>query len=140
MKKRSMSLLRSSVAIIIVALLFVSPPQSCFAQQAEERPNFIFIFADDVGFGDLKCYGHPYAVTDNLDRLAREGTSFRQFHTTGNVCPNSRAGFMTSRNPSWYPNYTKDYGFLGTPTVTKILHDAGYTVGHVGKWNIGPGE
>ena len=102
-------------------------------------PNIIFLFADDVGFGDLACYGHPYAITPNLDRLAKEGTLFRQFHVTGSVCPTSRAGFMTSRNPSWFPNYTADFGFLNTMTITKLLHDyGGYFVGHIGKWNIGP--
>jgi len=105
-----------------------------------KRPNFVFIFSDDVGFGDpaSPAYGHPYALTPNLDRLASEGTSFRQVHMTGNVCPISRAGLMTSRNPSWFPNYTDDFGFLGTLTLQQFLHDSGYTVGHIGKWNIGP--
>ena len=123
-------------AVTVLLLLF-----STFAmgqRDADERPNFIFIFLDDLGLGDLKSYGHPYAITDNLDRVATEGTSFYEFHNTGNVCPTSRAGFMTSRNPSWFPNYSEEYGFMGTQTVTKLLHDGGYIVGHVGKWNIGP--
>ena len=104
---------------------------------SSERPNFILIFCDDLGFGDLASYGHPYAETPNLDRLASQGTSFRQFHVNGNVCPVTRAGLMTSRNPSWFPNYTGDYGFLGQTTVTNVLQDAGYLTAHVGKWNIG---
>lgn len=105
--------------------------------QESARPNFIFIFADDIGFGDLKPYGHPYAITENINRLAREGTIFRQVHMTGNVCPTSRCGIMTSRNPSLFPNPTGTYGFRGVPTVTKLLQNAGYTTGHIGKWNIG---
>jgi len=105
--------------------------------EAQDRPNFVFIFADDLGFGDLACYGHPYADTPNLDRLAAEGSLFRQFHVNGNVCPITRAGLMTGRNPSWFPNYTEDYGFMGATTVTNILQDAGYVTGHIGKWNIG---
>jgi N-acetylgalactosamine-6-sulfatase len=109
-------------------------------QQPPPRPNFILIFADDLGFGDLGCYGHPYAKTPNIDRLAKEGTLFRQFNVNGNVCPVTRAGLMTSRNPSWFPNFTEDYGFLNATTITKILKNAGYVTGHVGKWNIGPNE
>ena len=96
---------------------------------ADERPNFLLIFCDDIGFGDLASYGHPYAKTLNLDRLAAEGTSFRQFHVSGNVCPVTRAGLMSSRNPSWYPNYTEDFGFMGQKTITNILKDAGYYTG-----------
>ena len=96
---------------------------------ADERPNFLLIFCDDIGFGDLASYGHPYAETPNLDRLAAEGTSFRQFHVNGNVCPVTRAGLMSSRNPSWYPNYTEDFGFMGQKTVTNVLKDAGYYTG-----------
>ena len=102
-------------------------------------PNIIFLFADDVGYGDITTYGHPYTKTPNLDKLASQGTQFHQFHNTGNVCPTSRAGFMTSRNPSWYPNFTQDYGFLNAITITQLLKEqAGYYVGHIGKWNIGP--
>lgn len=103
-----------------------------------QRPNIIFIATKDLGYGDLASYGHPYAVTPNLDRLAREGTSFWNFHTTGSVSSTSTAAFMASRNPSWYPNYTVDFGFLGTLTITEMLKQAGYYVGHIGGWNFGP--
>jgi len=119
-------------------LLLFSPPPRVLVHAQPERPNFLFIFADDLGFGDLACYGHPYADTPNLDRLAAEGTLFRQFHVNGNVCPITRAGLMTGRNPSWFPNYTDDYSFLGATTIMNILQDEGYTTGHIGKWNIGP--
>lgn len=105
----------------------------CVVVQAQSRsPNFVFLFADDLGFGDLACYGHPYAKTPNLDRLAAQGTLFRQFHVNGNVCPVTRAGLMTGRNPSWFPNYTDQYSFMGATTITNILHDAGYVTGHIG--------
>jgi len=119
---------------VFLVICILQPP----ALLAQSQPNFVFIFADDLGFGDLACYGHPYADTPNLDRLAAEGTLFRQFHVNGNVCPVTRAGLMTGRNPSWFPNYTDDYSFMGATTITNILQDAGYTTGHIGKWNIGP--
>lgn len=110
------------------------PPTSSFST---DRPNFVFIFTDDIGYGDLACTGHPYARTPNIDRLAREGVIMTQFHVNGNVCPHSRAGIMTGRNPSWFPNYTAQHGFMGRTTITNLLQNAGYRTGHVGKWNIG---
>ena len=50
------------------------------------RPNFVFIYADDLGFGDLACYGHPYAKTPALDKLASEGTRFTQAYAGGQTC------------------------------------------------------
>ena len=102
------------------------------------QPNILFIFQDDLGFGDLGCYGHPYAETPNLDKLANEGTLFRNFHVSGITCNPSRTGFMTSRHPASFPNYMAAFGFQGVPTVTEMLRDNGYTVAHVGKWHIGP--
>ena len=98
------------------------------------QPNIILILMSDLGFADLASYGHPYAETPNLDRFAREGTSFMNFHTTGDAPASSFPGWLTSRNPSWFPNYTADFGFLGTMTVMEMMKDAGYYVGHVGRW------
>ena len=92
-----------------------------------------------MGLGDLACYGHPYARTPNLDRLASEGTRFTRFYVAGATCNPSRSGFMSSRNPATLPNYNQDFGFPESHiTITKLLHDAGYKTGHVGKWHIGP--
>jgi len=63
----------------------------CWARQ----PNIVFILADDLGYGDLACYGHPYAQTPHLDKLASEGTRFQRFYVTGVTCCPSRTGFMT---------------------------------------------
>jgi N-acetylgalactosamine-6-sulfatase len=109
----------------------------CLTKSAFSKPNVIIIFTDDIGWGDLSCTGHPYAETPSICRLAEEGTIFENFYVTGNVCPHSRTGLMTSRNPSWFPNYTAEYGFMGALTVTNLMKDAGYHTGHLGKWNIG---
>lgn len=116
-----------------------SCPQDCGNCQLD-RPNIVFIFADDLGYGDLASYGHPYSRTPNLDRLAEQGTQFHRFYVTGVTCNPSRTGFMTSRHPASYANYTADFGFQDRNTITELLGKAGYTVGHFGKWHIGNNE
>ena len=59
------------------------------------KPNILFIFADDWGWGDLSCHGHPYVKTPNIDRLAREGTDFHRFTVASGVCSPSRTAVMT---------------------------------------------
>mgnify|MGYP006282274071 CR=1 FL=1 len=118
-----------------------------------QRPNFVFIFADDWGWGDLGCYGHPHIQTPNLDRLASEGTLFSQFYVCSGVCSPSRAAVMTGQFPARHgihghfasadmnerrgmPNCLDP----GAPTYTRLLREAGYSVGHFGKWHLGHGE
>ena len=101
-------------------------------------PNIVFILADDLGWGDLGAYGHPYARTPNIDSLAAEGTMFHRFYVTGHTCQPSRAGFMTSRSPNTFVNYeTWKVGFQGRMTITELLNNHGYATGHFGKWHIG---
>ena len=104
---------------------------------AAEKPNIVFILADDLGYADLACYGHPYARTPALDQLAREGTAFRNFHVTGVTCCPSRTGFMTSKFPATYKKYPADHGFGDRVTITQLLRENGYRTGHFGKWHIG---
>jgi arylsulfatase A-like enzyme len=106
--------------------------------RAAEKPNVVFILADDLGFGDLACYGHPYARTPSLDQLAREGTRFRQFNVTGVTCCPSRTGFMTSKFPATFHGYPANAGFGDRITITELLKKQGYRTGHFGKWHIGP--
>jgi hypothetical protein len=89
---------------------------------APPKPNVVFILADDMGWGDLHCYGHPYAKTPNIDKLAAEGTRFQQFYATGVTCCPSRTGFMTSWLPARYPTYPANGGFAERVTITELLH------------------
>ena len=75
---------------------------SIFATAAEPppKPNIVFIFADDWGWGDLSCHGHPWLKTPNLDRLASEGTDFQQFNVLNPVCSPSRTAVMTGHYPA----------------------------------------
>ena len=104
------------------------------------RPNFVFIFADDLGFGDLACYGHPYAKTPALDKLAREGTRFTQAYAGGQTCNPARTAIMTGMFPPRFAKGTGWNGFGDRVTVTELLKKAGYTTGHFGKWHIGNRE
>ena len=103
-----------------------------------QKPNIIFIFADDLGYGDLGCYGHPYAKTPSLDRLAKEGTRFTQAYVTGVTCCPSRTGMMTGKYPATFAKYMSDHGFGDRVTITELLKRNGYRTGHFGKWHIGP--
>jgi N-acetylgalactosamine-6-sulfatase len=128
MKRSLVTLGFFSLALMLVA---------SFAQ-AQEKPNVVFILADDLGYGDLGCYGHPYAQTPNINSLAKDGTRFTRFYATGVTCQPSRVGFMTSRHPCSFERRVGDYGFDGRPTITELLNKNGYATGHFGKWHIGP--
>ena len=128
-------------------------PAAALAAGEPRRPNILFILTDDQGWADAKFAGHPYVQTPNLDRLARQGTWFRQFYVAGTVCSPSRCGFMTSHYPARHQIHghfadhalnqarsMPDWLDPAVPTVTKLLRDAGYATGHFGKWHLGGGE
>ena len=125
-----------------LCLLIVLAFATFFELHAEDktviRPNIIFLLADDSGDADFGCYGHPYARTPNIDKLAAEGTRFTQFYATGVTCCPTRTGLMTSKWPSSYPTYPANGDFGDRVTITELLHKHGYTTGHFGKWHIGP--
>jgi arylsulfatase A len=114
--------------------------------QSARQPNFIIILADDLGYGDLSCYGHPTIRTPNLDRMAVEGTRFTQFYVAANVCTPSRAALLTGRLPIRNGIFGKRAVFFpnsanGLPhsemTIAKALKSKGYQTGIVGKWHLG---
>ena len=77
-------LLALSIALALLGSVSV-------VQAKETQPNILFIFADDWGWGDLSCHGHPYVKTPNIDRLAKEGTDFHRFSVASGVCSPSRS-------------------------------------------------
>lgn len=131
------------VRLSTILLLFAS------AAAAEERPNILFIFADDWGWGDLSCHGHPYIKTPNIDRLAKEGTDFHRFTVASGVCSPSRTAVMTGHFPAryninghfaWVPSNAKrgmpDWLDPNAPSLPRILRNAGYATAHYGKWHL----
>jgi len=107
------------------------------------QPNIIMIYADDLGYGDLGCYGHPTIKTPNLDRMASEGLRFTQFYSAAPVCTPSRAALMTGRLPvrSGLSRVLFPYSDGGIPdseiTIAESLRAAGYRTACVGKWHLG---
>ncbi|QDT01970.1 Arylsulfatase [Rubripirellula lacrimiformis] len=113
------------------------------------RPNIVFIFADDWGWGDLGCHGHPYVKTPNIDRLAREGTDFHRFTVASGVCSPSRTSVMTGHYPArynidghfaWVPSNAKrnmpDWLDANVVTLPRLLQSGGYATAHFGKWHL----
>ena len=105
------------------------------------RPNFLVILCDDLGYGDLACYGNPTIKTPHLDKLAAQGVRFTDCYSTAPVCSSSRAGLLTGRVPSrvgvydWIPNNHVMHLPASEVTVASLLQDAGYQTCHIGKWH-----
>lgn len=128
-------------AILALLSLLLTPMTALpSADVPSKQPNIIFLLADDSGFVDFGCYGHPYARTPNIDKLAADGTRFTQFYATGVTCCPTRTGLMTSKWPASYPTYPANGGFADRVTITELLHKNGYATGHFGKWHIGPND
>ncbi len=114
------------------------------------RPNILFIYMDDWGWGDLSSHGHPYLKTPNVDRLAAEGIDFQQFNVLCPVCSPSRAAAVTGNFPS---RYSIRHALAGAEdnrrrnqcdwldpkatTTARLFQQAGYATGHFGKWHLG---
>src|SRR2546427_9307784 len=90
---------RTCVSLLWLLMICLGPPRYTNAADAPHSPNLIILLADDLGYGDLGCYGHPTIRTPNLDQLAREGMRFTDFYVAACVCTPSRAALLTGRLP-----------------------------------------
>ena len=118
------------------------------SQEVDQRPpNFIIIFADDLGYGDLSCFGHPTIQTPNLDRMAHEGQKWTNFYAGASVCTPSRAALLTGRLPVRSGMASSKTRVLfpdsknGLPaseiTLAEQLKQVGYATACIGKWHLG---
>jgi len=107
----------------------------------KKRTNIVVVLCDDLGYGDLGCYGHPYIKTPNLDQFAQEGQKFTDCYAAAPVCSPARAGILTGRTPyrsgiyDWIPENKHMHLRKEETTVATLLKNSGYATCHVGKWH-----
>ena len=112
----------------------------------DSRPNIVFILADDLGWGDLSCYGRPDYRTPNIDRLALQGTRFTDAYSASAVCTPTRCGYITGRYPARFrigleePLLSTNSNVGLEPkeqTIASLLQQSGYDTALIGKWHLG---
>ncbi len=108
-----------------------------------EQPNIVLMLADDLGWGDLSCYGSPNTQTPNLDQLAADGMRFTDFYAACGVCSPSRGALLTGRFSvragiySWVHMSQKMHLRVEETTIAELMKSAGYSTAHIGKWHLG---
>ncbi len=131
---------------LVVAGLWAAPPRS--SASSTPKPNIIFILADDLGYGDIGCFGQKKTHTPNIDRMASEGMKFTQHYSGNPVCAPSRGVLMTGKHPGHAfirdNREVKPEGQFPIPdgevTIAELLKQNGYTTGAFGKWGLGGPE
>ena len=139
---------RTFVPCCLIHCVFVAT-SPCGARAGDLSPNVVLIFCDDLGYGDLSCYGATTQRTPNIDLLAAQGTRFTSFYVTSGVCTPSRSSLMTGCYPrrvnmhsgdgdSWvlFPGHAKGL-HPDEVTVAEVLGSTGYATGIIGKWHLG---
>jgi arylsulfatase A-like enzyme len=135
----------------LVLVLFLLSGIHVWSQPKRKTPNVIYIYADDMGYGELGCYGQQKIRTPYLDRMAREGMRFTDHYTSTPVCAPARCMLMTGKHGGHtyiHGNYEMG-GFAdsleggqmplpeGSFTIAKLMQQAGYATGAIGKWGMG---
>lgn len=128
---------------MIAGIVFLQSCVPVFAQRDERLPNFVIIYFDDLGYGDVGCYGSPGAATPNIDELASEGVRWSNFYAAAGYCSPSRAALLTGCYPQrvGIPQGLGGYSQTGLSpqewTISRLLKSRGYSTACIGKWHLG---
>lgn len=147
--------MKTTIAVILTLALVASGSRAVAAAPSAklQRPNIVFFYADDLGYGDLACYGSDVARTPRLDQLAAEGTRFKQFYVSHCVCSPTRASAITGQFPGRHgihghiahfasnkKRQMPDWLDVAAPSFPRALQAAGYRTAMIGKWHLGGGS
>jgi arylsulfatase A-like enzyme len=139
-------------SLLLIALIWSCANINAQSKTASSKPNVIYIFADDLGYGELGSYGQKKIKTPHLDKLAKEGMRFTQHYTGTPVCAPSRCNLLTGRHSGkayirgnyGLPGYEENKSETGqfpipqnTPTIATLFKQAGYATAAIGKWGLG---
>lgn len=144
----------NALCILFATISFTQPvfgtnPRAV-QRPAGDKPNFVVVLADDLGWGDLACYGNAHIRTPELDKMAKQGIRFTHFYVNNPMCSPSRAGFLTGQYPArhrihaWIASRKAnqerdmaDYLDPSAPMLPRLLRKGGYRTAHFGKWHLG---
>ncbi len=145
----------NTIINLLLLVLMVPCALACASRESKKdpTPNILFIFIDDMGYGDLGCYGNTLVKTPHIDRMAAEGIRFHQFYVNAPICSPSRVAVSTGQFPSRWgiTSYIssradnrergiKDHLDISAPFLAKEMQNAGYYTAHIGKWHMGGGR
>jgi arylsulfatase A len=145
-KSQNERIMNRSTACVFVSACFGVGALVSVAGASEELPNIVLIYADDLGYGDVGCYGTTKVQTPNIDKLAAEGRRFTDAHSPSAVCTPSRYGLLTGEYPMrkniWGPCSPTKNLLIDTNqmTIASLLKQKGYDTSCFGKWHLGFGE